>query len=285
MSRPFRSREYRPPSLQGGLRRDKKTGMVCVSRSHKTYEDQLGNKLIAYMPGTRTTNIAQHPCIQEYLKDKWEIHVALPNGSRINRSFVFVTPYHRNDHTSTTPPHIATDDYKDDGLHGNLNQIIPNESGKYVDGYSFSGITTKVYPCTNALLHLLNIVNARLGTDFNSILINKYEANDSIGWHGDDTSQLSSTDIATLSIGNLRDFNVRLNPRIAAGEKKKRAKNKNYESPFFKSNKRIEMVHGAMIVMRGKNFQQTYQHSVNNAPNASTDRVSFTFRTFKFKTE
>ena len=77
-------------------------------------------------------------------------------------------------------------------------------------GYNYSGQTTPVKLLTPELAYLLIKVNDVLGTDFNGMLINRYNSgSDFIGAHSDKTTYLESKTIATLSFGASRKFRLR----------------------------------------------------------------------------
>ena len=80
--------------------------------------------------------------------------------------------------------------------------------------YAFNQATKDLKPSPIAqdstLFKVMDKVNGKLGSNFNSILINKYrDLNVSLGWHKDDEEVIDQTvAIATLSIGAARRFEI-----------------------------------------------------------------------------
>jgi alkylated DNA repair dioxygenase AlkB len=84
-----------------------------------------------------------------------------------------------------------------------------NDSVHY--NYLVSGGSPPNYTMTEELKSITEKVNAALGTNFNTILLNKYKTGeDSIGFHKDrETGWQDNTGFATLAFGATRDFQVK----------------------------------------------------------------------------
>ncbi len=108
----------------------------------------------------------------------------------------------------------------------------------------------------------MDLVNIKLSTDFNGILINLYNGgNDYIGKHSDNEKELSSSGtVAAISIGKERVFRIR--NKVKGGTGKIIAD--------------IRTTNGQLLVMDGK-FQLEYTHEVPKDISTGI-RVSITFR-------
>jgi alkylated DNA repair dioxygenase AlkB len=128
-------------------------------------------------------------------------------------------------------------------------------------GYKFSGQTTSVYPMTDQLKMIMDVVNEKLGTDFNGVLINKYRNGaDNIGKHSDDESGLSKVKpcVASLSFGATRTFRIR-------------------DKETGKIVLDYPHKEGELLVMFG-NFQSHYTHEIPKQLKVTEPRISLTFR-------
>ena len=82
--------------------------------------------------------------------------------------------------------------------------------GEY--SYVYNKATAKLRPTPfgkgSCITRTLEVVNKKLKTNFNSVLVNKYHnKNASLNWHKDDEPEVDQTEaIATLSIGAERKF-------------------------------------------------------------------------------
>ena len=76
--------------------------------------------------------------------------------------------------------------------------------------YVYSKTTVNLEPIpfgtVSCIDKTLEIVNEKFGTDFNSVLVNKYHnKNTALNWHSDDEPEIDQTHaIATLSVGSKR---------------------------------------------------------------------------------
>lgn len=130
--------------------------------------------------------------------------------------------------------------------------------------YSFSGITVKDQDLANYphISDLMGNINAKLGTQFNAVLINWYPKglSSSIGFHTDaEACLVHGSEVLSISIGESCVFLVK---ELKTG-----------------SISKITLSDGDVFLM-DKFFQQNYLHSVERQI-FNTSRVSLTFRVFK----
>lgn len=77
-------------------------------------------------------------------------------------------------------------------------------------GYRYSGQMMKSQSLPDDLVVLLHLVNRQFSTDFNSILVNRYnDGEDSIGAHVDDEKTLGKAGVVAISVGSVRKFRIR----------------------------------------------------------------------------
>ncbi|MCP4492900.1 MAG: alpha-ketoglutarate-dependent dioxygenase AlkB, partial [Gammaproteobacteria bacterium] len=136
--------------------------------------------------------------------------------------------------------------------------------------YSYSKETAKLplHSLTSSVVgEVLDCVNNRLGTSFNSVLVNKYaNKNVALGWHQDDEPIVDqSAPIATLSFGATRRFCISNSPRRAE------------QSQLFI----VDLKPNSVFVMK-PGLQQSHYHRVSaGRDNISEEcgvRYSLTFR-------
>lgn len=127
-------------------------------------------------------------------------------------------------------------------------------------GYKYSKQIAKANTLQNTKLNeLLQIVNKKMGAEYNGILINHYKDGcDVIGAHSDDNDVIDNTDISTLSYGAVRNFRIR------------NKKNK-------KIVENIDTQHCSIIRMFG-NFQNEFTHEIPQQKKIKNERYSFSFR-------
>lgn len=115
---------------------------------------------------------------------------------------------------------------------------------------------------TPSLRALLDDVNERFESNFNGILVNRYEGgSEYIGAHSDNEKELSNNGVVAISYGATRTFRIR----------------------DKKTNKRVidlPMESGCMIHMSG-DFQSEFKHEVPVQKRVQGTRYSFTFRRHK----
>jgi alkylated DNA repair dioxygenase AlkB len=139
----------------------------------------------------------------------------------------------------------------------------PRDVGFYSNestGYKYSGQTMAAQPLTDAMSELLSRVNGQFGTEYNGILINRYENGYSnIGKHSDNENGICPFGgVISISVGATRIFRVR-----------------DKESNSIE--KDILTVDGQLIQMAGE-FQKVFTHEIPVERTVVTPRYSFTFR-------
>ena len=126
-------------------------------------------------------------------------------------------------------------------------------------GYRYSNQLSRSKPMTESLQKMLEIVNTIYGTNFNGILINKYQnGNDYISAHSDSEENCDANGVVAISYGATRKFRIR------------DKKTKKIVNDFY-------LEHGSMLIMGG-NFQQEFTHEIPIEKKIKEERISFTFR-------
>ena len=127
-------------------------------------------------------------------------------------------------------------------------------------GYKYNTKITMSKPMIPKLTELLEFINTKFGTDFNGILINKYENGEEyIGQHADDERGLNnSTGVIAISHGAIRKF------RICDKKTKKTV----IDVPTT-SNKIMQM---------WGDFQNEFTHGIPVEKKVKEVRYSYTFR-------
>jgi alkylated DNA repair dioxygenase AlkB len=141
----------------------------------------------------------------------------------------------------------------------------PRDVGFFSDtstGYNYSKKTMMPQPLNSDLKSLLESVNNEFKSQYNGILINKYENGECyITAHSDDEKSLDDKGILTLSYGQPRKFRIR----------DKSTKKIVYET---------DTVHSSFLLMSG-DFQSLYTHEIPKQLRVKECRYSFTFRVHK----
>lgn len=133
----------------------------------------------------------------------------------------------------------------------------PRLTAWFGPSYSYSNIHWPAQPFPANLLHLKNSVEELSTATFNGCLLNLYRnGNDSMGWHRDNEKEIDQTVIASLSLGEARDFKVR--------------------HRTSKKVMTIKLTHGSLLIMN--NLQDTYEHSVPKRKGVEGQRINMTFR-------
>lgn len=97
------------------------------------------------------------------------------------------------------------------------------------EGYRYSGQLAKSKPLTENLCNLLKLTNELFNSNFNGILINRYNnGNDYIGAHSDDERFLDDIGVVALSLFSSRSEEKRVKNVFLELKIKKRAKNMMY---------------------------------------------------------
>lgn len=135
--------------------------------------------------------------------------------------------------------------------------------------YPYSGQVTKAHPWSvyPPLEGLMKRINAELGTNFNSALLNWYPAGkrSGINAHSDaEKTLVKNSAVVSVSLGESCIFNFH---EIVKGDI--------YPPPVTDS---VQLNHGDVFIM-DKGCQSVYMHSIGYKLNVK-DRVSITFREF-----
>ena len=129
--------------------------------------------------------------------------------------------------------------------------------------YRYSGVTREAVPWLDVLAEARSRVEQAVGARFNFVLCTLYpDGKAGLGWHADDERDLSAgAPIASLSLGEARDFHVRRTEghQLAA---------------------RVPLAHGSLLVMSGAT-QGFYQHQVPKRARCRAPRVNLTFRAMR----
>lgn len=129
-------------------------------------------------------------------------------------------------------------------------------------GYNYSKTTMMPQPLDENLKSLLDSVNTEFKSQYNGILVNKYNNGECyIAAHSDDEKSLDDRNILTLSYGHPRKFRIR----------DKFTKKIVYET---------DTVHSSFLLMSG-DFQSLYTHEIPKQLKITECRYSFTFRVHK----
>ena len=126
-------------------------------------------------------------------------------------------------------------------------------------GYQYSGQIMNSQPLTDNLNNLLQDTNKLFQSNYNGILVNKYnDGKDYIGPHSDDESALDKSGVVAISFGESRKFRIR-----------------------NKKDKKIVMdiptKEGVYLQMGGA-FQKEFTHEIPKQLKIKNTRYSFTFR-------
>jgi alkylated DNA repair dioxygenase AlkB len=127
--------------------------------------------------------------------------------------------------------------------------------------YAYSGIHLKPLPWTRVLLDLKSRVEAVVGMEFNSVLLNYYrDQRDSMGLHSDDEPELGEQPvIASLSLGEERVFIFK------------------HKTDKALKPVRLKLAPGSLLLMKGET-QRHWKHGINKETRPCGPRVNLTFR-------
>jgi alkylated DNA repair dioxygenase AlkB len=137
---------------------------------------------------------------------------------------------------------------------------LPRLTTMYGAAYTYSGVHHPARPLPDLLEALRGRVEALTNLDgFNSVLGNLYQdGSHTVGWHSDDETTHTKTQIASVSLGATRRFRIR---------------SKADRSLTWA----LELAHGDLLLMTG-NSQVDYQHMVPRTNQVVGPRVNLTFR-------
>lgn len=126
-------------------------------------------------------------------------------------------------------------------------------------GYYYAGQLAKSKPLQNSLSKLMKLINERFGTNYNGILVNRYEdGNNYIGQHSDDEKHLDKGGVVAISHGAVRKFRI-------------------MDKLTGKKIIDISTTSNSIIHMGG-DFQKEYTHGIPVEKKVKGVRYSFTFR-------
>ncbi len=129
-------------------------------------------------------------------------------------------------------------------------------------GYAYSNQLMESKPLIDSMENLIIYVNTYYNTNFNSLLINKYNnGTEYIGAHSDDESGLANDGVVTISYGATRKFRIR-------------------DKTTKKIVQDIKTIPYSMIHMAG-DFQKEFTHEIPIEKKVKDTRVSITFRNHK----
>ena len=186
---------------------------------------------------------------KEYINTGTSLFVAIPfnEGDLLANCVAYVS-----DKLLINPPAVIF------GKSVNMRRSIGFFSNESV-GYAYSGQVAVAQSLNEDLLSLLDLVNKKLNSDFNAILVNKYpDGNHYIGKHSDDERALSNKGVACLSYGACRKFRIR---------------NKSTGKIVLD----VPTNSNELWCMSG-DFQKEFTHEVPVEKKVKEERISFTFR-------
>ncbi len=143
----------------------------------------------------------------------------------------------------------------------------PRKTAWYGDqniSYSYSNIKMLTQVWTPELYEIKSLLEDKLQSPFNSVLINLYrDGEDHMSFHSDDEKELGmNPTIASLSFGDTRRFHL------------KHKFNRNIETII------LPVEHGSLIVMKGE-LQHYWQHKIAKTKTQVGSRLNLTFRNIK----
>ena len=163
-------------------------------------------------------------------------------------------------------------------VHGKWHKI-PRKQAAYGDEgltYTFSGATVAAQRWSNApiLKNISNLISTLTGHKFNFVLVNRYnDGDDHMGEHRDDETDLvPKSAIASVSLGQPRDFIFRHRDARGKGAKRK-------IDPV-----KLELSHGSLLLMKHPTNVYWF-HSLPVRKKAICPRINLTFREMVVKQE
>lgn len=126
-------------------------------------------------------------------------------------------------------------------------------------GYYYSKQLAKSKPLESNCSELIKIINEQFGTEYNGILVNRYEGGENyISDHSDDEKNLDMGGVVAISYGVVRKFRIRekLTKKIVMD---------------------IPTTHNSIIHMGG-DFQKEFTHGIPVEKKVKGVRYSLTFR-------
>ncbi len=128
--------------------------------------------------------------------------------------------------------------------------------------YTYSGKTKSPIPWTSLLLEFKKLTEQKIGSQFNSCLLNLYhDGSEGMGWHRDNESSIvKNSPIACLSFGAQRRFH--------------------FKHRVTKERITLELEPSSLLLMAGET-QTHWMHSLPKSTRINTPRISLTFRKMK----
>ncbi len=138
--------------------------------------------------------------------------------------------------------------------------ITPRLSAWYGDRRKRDEGKRQALPWLPELYELKQRIESYTGVSFQGVLLNYYrDGNDSVAWHADkDTIPGLKTDIASLSIGQERNFDFR---------------NKEHHSAKYA----LTLEHGSLLLMKA-DLQKGWEHRIAKSSQPTKARINLTFR-------
>ena len=116
-----------------------------------------------------------------------------------------------------------------------------------------------ITPWTDELLMIRRKVERLAGMRFNSVLLNYYrDGNDSVAWHSDKEALGRKTCVASVSLGQVRSFDIR---------------NKHDHSEKYS----IKLENGSFLLMKA-GLQDSWEHRIAKSTRPMKARLNLTFR-------
>lgn len=142
---------------------------------------------------------------------------------------------------------------------------VPRLTAWYADvgrNYTYSGVHANAKSWIQPLLEIKQRVENYCDITFNSVLVNLYrDGSDGVAWHSDNEPELGQPDIASLSFGEVRTFQMRMKYNHA----------KKYS---------LKLGHGSCLLMSG-HTQSMWQHQIPKERAVMNSRINLTFRMIK----
>jgi len=134
--------------------------------------------------------------------------------------------------------------------------LTPRLIGWYGDA---SDIIRDMQPWTDDLLMIRGKVEELAGLQFNSVLLNYYrDGNDSVAWHSDKESLNRKTIVASVSLGQVRSFDIR-------------------NKQDHKEKYSIKLESGSYLLMKA-GLQDHWEHRIAKSARPMKARLNLTFR-------
>lgn len=145
--------------------------------------------------------------------------------------------------------------------------LEPRQTAWFGPAYRYSSVQWPGQPLTPELSHMARQIQGILTQNpwgnvvsddhFNSVLLNLYRnGQDHMGWHRDNEPEMDRRFIASVSLGESRDFKIR---------------HRASKDAFT-----VNLAHGDLLFMR--NLQTDFEHALPKRTRVKGPRLNFTFR-------